>query len=834
MDTRSSVYPGPHDTPPPAPSTPSRDWRCTALFLALLAFHVIVNLWWLAQDNHPIRTDEESHMLAARQYYDVLFLTHHDSMFQKLIAVSNIPPSQPAHPPLLHILGALAMALLGYGPDVMTGVNTIAFLFTLFGCLLLFRRFLDPWESLYAVFVVSFTPIVCCSSRYFMTDVLSLTFVVWALYALLRSDYLLRTGWSFAFALLNGFAILARTTSPVYYLVPCLFAAALGLLSSLPLPNNRNTFQRPLRAYLLNSVIVLAVSIGVCAPWYFKHLDEFYDYWVYKHRGGPGGPIALFQPDTRGMDRASALDPLPAAPKPAPSSVAPGKGDAAAKTPLSGKKLSLGDQVAAPRIPWDRYPLYIRQNAVFYPMYLLGVAGIIAMLFLKRFRNSASFMIFLWVIGSWVLMTVLMKYATPRYALQAMPGFALFAALAVMAPPWRRVRQAGMIAFAALLIFQFGNLSIHAYGPIAQCGFYTRPLPSDPKLWRPYDITLYKDQLALGFSYTRLGAPVTENFKDRIFGAMVRTEASRQSLRGEYANYLRLGMRGMEFDEKHYWPDEAGKANPYRLSRLPANALPKRKLHDIGLGRVPEDLLPNLNDAEYIVYDVDSAAPQTEEQYVEFFKARGFESIERFQEARVGEVDPQTYGVLARVHAAAPIEIASNGDIDKLNLFQLYQFKRTHGLDQNPALKAYADKRFETLALGDDPKPYKLNDYLTYIRATASPEPDGWVNFLFIFHVDKAIDTDLRMYFHGRVAEADRKQLPPQYQKDGLMLWNFNPDPPTRDWPANDYVVIMRRIQPAKIKYTLKVGLYSDTVGYFGSGVPLGEMDFAAILRAKQ
>ena len=181
-----------------------------AALLALFAFHAGMNAWWLMEDNHTIRTDEEGHMHWARKYYEAMFLDKDATLMQRAVAIARVKPGNPAHPPLLHIIGAVTIALFGYGMDTLVAVNTAMFLITLIGCLLILLRFLDRWRALFTVFVISFVPIVYASSRHFMTDYVSLAIVVWALYALIRSERFRNTGWVFAFAVLNGLGFLAR------------------------------------------------------------------------------------------------------------------------------------------------------------------------------------------------------------------------------------------------------------------------------------------------------------------------------------------------------------------------------------------------------------------------------------------------------------------------------------------------------------------------------------------------------------------------------------------------------------------------------------------------
>ncbi|MBI2433745.1 MAG: glycosyltransferase family 39 protein [Candidatus Hydrogenedentes bacterium] len=209
------------------------EWRPVVfwfLFASLVVFHLVANVWWQALDIRPVRTDEEVHMQTARDYY-VAFTERpkQDNPLKLLIDVASVRPGNPVHPPLLHMLGALMILVRGYSLDTISLTVTWLFLLAMPGCYLIARRFLGPWQALFATFVFSFTPIIYGSSRWFMTDFLSMTIVVWAVYALLRTDYFHNTLWVFIFAILNGLGILARTTTFLFYLAPCAALVLWGL-----------------------------------------------------------------------------------------------------------------------------------------------------------------------------------------------------------------------------------------------------------------------------------------------------------------------------------------------------------------------------------------------------------------------------------------------------------------------------------------------------------------------------------------------------------------------------------------------------------------------------
>lgn len=811
---------------------PSRILWAAAL-LALFAFHAGMNTWWLMEDNHTIRTDEEGHMHWARKHYEAMFLDKDATLMQRAVAFARVKPGNPAHPPLLHIIGAVTIALFGYGIDTLAAVNTAMFLLTLIGCLLILLRFLDRWRALFTVFVISFLPILYASSRYFMTDYVSLPIVVWALYALIRSERFRNTGWVFAFSVLNGLGFLARSTTFLYYLIPCLFVVLAGWVAALTEGRRREW-----RILLFNCLLTAVVTAGIFSPWYFRHLDDFYHYWVNVHAGGVGGPVALLQPETpRRAARQTPEDDFnnvqqpvvsehqekqdlsgetsaPAAAAPAPPRETPAQNNA--NTPP--KRRSIWEQIRSPRVNWGRYPMHALHNAVFLPTLLLCLVGMALAFLMPKYRSFEALMLLLWLLGSWVCMTITVKYATARYILPAAPAIGVFAALAVTAPGNKVARRLCTGIFTLLLLFQYGNLTVRSYGPLAE--------------FSPDGMTIWKDYLTLGFSYTQLSVPQKANYKNRLFLGMVNAERQREFPKGEWANYLRLRMRGMEFDEVHYWRElPRGKPNPFRIKEIPADELPVRRLRSIGFAHAAEELLPVLDNADYIVYAVDLPEKELEAQWILFFLERGFQPLDRFEWPAFGEVPDRLYGVLERIPDAEPVVIAGVEDVDKLNWAQLYELRlalRNSTDPRHEAIRTYVDQRFEEEIAALALHPQEINEHLSFLYGDMAVSKDDWYVFRFIFKVNKAIDADYRIFFHGSVDESQVHLLPPAMREQGFMMWNFDPVPPTSQWPENDYVLLKHRIRAEKIKYGLKIGFYSGDQ-YFGTPLWLGEIDFGAL-----
>ncbi len=785
------------------------------LLVALLCFHFGMNLWWLAADNHTVRTDEEGHMHMARTHYEAL--TQPGSLPDHIIALSEIKLGNPAHPPLLHLLGAAMIVIFGYSIDILALTGSFLFILLLLGCYRIARTFLTAWQSLFATFVVSFTPLIFVASRYFMTDYLSLALVVWGIYALIRSEGFSRTPWVFLFAMLGGLGILTRPTHGIYLFFPTLLVMAVGCFQLWRMRADRMAAFQRLRTVCFNLILCVVVGFGVSAPWYFHHFKGFYEYWAHTHSNGQG-PVALASkasPSTKKI--------IPKAPKNTQKAVitaTQGK-----RKPHVAQRASFLHSVLHPQVPWTRYFLYVINNAVFIPLFLLSCMGLFSIFWRRPYRSIPVFVLFSWLLGSWFLLTVLLRFGTPRYALQFVPAVAFFAALAILSLPWRAFRYAAALILAAFLLFQYGNLTVHAYGPLAQV--YV-PCKFDPKIQRDYDepgLALYKDRLGLGFSFAHLTAPQKENYKDRLFQAMTAHERANQPyLSGEYAHYVRVNLRGMEFDEQHYWRD-----SPYRRKDIAPEDFPPRRFKVLAQVSTPQAGVGFLANADYVLYAIDSAFSAQEADWRKFLEMKGYELVDHWSAPRRGRVEARNYGVYGRKFKATAPKITTQDDIDKLDLMGLYQLTRSNLIQALPTpLQTHAQNRFSGI-MRQYSQPTPINEYVDYRGAFAKHLEGDWYEFNLIFFVHRPIEKDWRMYFHGHVKDEHRNELPKRCQKQGYVDWNFQPNPPTSLWPAGDYVIITHRIDAQKIPYRLRLGLFSNKDGFFGNGVELGWVDMGKV-----
>ena len=194
--------------------------------------------------------------------------------------------------------------------------------------------------------------------------------------------------------------------------------------------------------------------------------------------------------------------------------------------------------------------------------------------------------------------------------------------------------------------FQYGNLTVHAYGDTAELKIAVYPDRKFQDIYDDHGLYVYKPVLHGSFSYGCMQAPMKENFKDRLFFAMLRTEQERP-YHGIEANYMRLNMRGMTLDEEHFWLDSPV-SRPFLRKDIPPELAPYRNLRSCGWGRDLESILPALGLVDYIVYTTEAITPAQERAWLDALVARGYEQVERFHEERYGMIPARDFGLLAR------------------------------------------------------------------------------------------------------------------------------------------------------------------------------------------
>lgn len=582
---------------------------CAALLMLLCAAHGATNLWCNVRSKGVVHAEERAHVNKVREYHKVLFENPRAPLLQTVIAFAKIAPAAPVHPPLFHLLGALAMRVAGTRLIILHLLNLCFLAGLLVGFFLLCRELVGPWESLLAVTFMSLMPCVYENARLLTPCTLSALLSVWAVYALLKSGGLRYPGWVFAFACAAGLAMLSDAAALKQLLLPALAALVLGF----PAARTRGEIPR----LVLHAAIAFTVAVSVFSPWYFGHLEPFYQ--------------------TPALEQAPVLD------SPHLSSFS---------------RTDMGLDARADAKPAEDKPPVVKP-LVFWGCVALAGAGLVLSLLLRRFRTASLALFLAWGAGACLIPALFFKDETVAMG----PVLSLFAAVSIAAIPWPKPRA-----------------------------------------------------LAGGLVLLLLAAACV---------------------------YLTLQLPGM----------------------LPAQSP--------AVSKTP-------------------AAPATS-------------------------------GFIA-------INLHSQAEVDQLSFLDLYRFQRIAGRETTRyPLKAYAEKRFQSVLADLHPKPQSVNDAITFVHAGITRVENNQYQVLLIFHVEKPLEREWRMYLHGQVPEDVLAHMPEEQRGNAYKRWEFAPDPPTRLWRANDYTVIAYRFETDVPRYNLEIG-FSETDGHaLGTSVSLGTIDFATL-----
>jgi 4-amino-4-deoxy-L-arabinose transferase-like glycosyltransferase len=804
-------------------------WWPLAALAALCLLHAAANLWWLRMDNHVVRVDEESHMEYARKYYEVFALNDYSSVVEAIVAIGNIRPKTMSHPPLLHILGGLQMSLFGYSVDALSFTNTYLLVLSIVGVFLLARRWCTRPGALFVAVVFSLTPIIFAGSRFFMTDYVSMALTVWAVYALVQSDGFRHTGWVLLFAVLNGLALLCRSVNFLYLLSPAVLVYALGLWQCRP-AEGAGIYWAGLRRLAVHAAMTLVVTLGVAAPWYFRHADSIYDYWVTYRGGVTGAPIAGLD-DARvpvaSPGTAGAPAPVRAAEGGETAEAAPAKATPAHAAPVApaakpGLLKRVLNRFLYPPNGWLNYPVHLINNAMFLPLLLLALAGMAAVCVSRKLRRWDMAVLLAWVLGSWLLLQMTLRWSTPRYALQVVPALSIFAALAILSLP-KGARRVAVALVLAWLGLQYVNMTFYSPAFLHRVELPVVLAQDVQRKYHDPGLAIIKDGIAASNAFRRMGTPENYNYKDELFGAMVRAEKTGPVRAGEFADYVRLGMLGMEWDERHYWPEP----NPFLLPGTDLSALPRRKLRSVAMGDTVDSLGPYLKNADYVVYR--SFTAEKEAAWIAQLESHGFYPIHQYNEPPIGADPPGYYGVLQK-GGGSQLDLSTPDALEQLNVYDLHALLRTPGFARaKPEVQQAARQRYDQLLAQF--RPFELTSQVSLLNATLVDLGGGVFRMRYLLKINKTIERDVGIYLIGRVAPEHYGLLPDDARAKGLdyFAWHLRPVPPASQWKAGGVELIFQDFKPAPVPHALMMGLETFDGDLVGRGADLGAVNFADI-----
>jgi hypothetical protein len=240
---------------------PAVRWGLVVLGAALLL--LILDFWWFEahRSGYPFDIDEAGYTVFGVVDYIGL---HSGGISGWWEAIQH----QPTFAPLVPALTSLTVYV---HQGVLNGFAVLA-LFALLLTLLVYllaERLVGPRLGAFAAIVTATLPGTIAFSREYIFALPTATFLVGAVYAILRSDGLRSRRWAIACGVSIGLMMLSRTMAIAY--VPGILLA--GIVPML-LRDGRLGIGRK----LLNLALLMLAAVAVAATWYARNLSSVVDY----------------------------------------------------------------------------------------------------------------------------------------------------------------------------------------------------------------------------------------------------------------------------------------------------------------------------------------------------------------------------------------------------------------------------------------------------------------------------------------------------------------------------------------------------------------------------
>jgi hypothetical protein len=216
-------------------------WLTVGLFVA-------VSAWWLMHDNRVPDYDSGAHMNAAFLYFKDFSAGH---LLRPFVGFDT-------YPPLVRVVGALAIFLFGMHPMALVLSSNVVFVPLLaLGCYGVGKLLAGPRAGLLAALFALGSPMFVSMMHQYDLDPPQAAMVAVTVWALLASRRFERVGISALAGVLFGLALMTKETSAIFIA---------GLLLALVI---RGGWRQP-RGLLLFEIACIATA----GPWYAYHLDQ--------------------------------------------------------------------------------------------------------------------------------------------------------------------------------------------------------------------------------------------------------------------------------------------------------------------------------------------------------------------------------------------------------------------------------------------------------------------------------------------------------------------------------------------------------------------------------
>ncbi|HEV3070309.1 MAG TPA: glycosyltransferase family 39 protein [Solirubrobacteraceae bacterium] len=239
---------------------------------------IAVTVWWLTQDDRPPEWDNGLHTLLAFGVHDQLADGNLTGWFTEFNT----------YPPLVHILGALAVFVAGKSPmAAIIAANVVFVPLLAFSCYGVGRLAYGPRAGLLAGLFALGTPIAVSQMHVFMIDPPETAMVAASVWAILASRRFQRMGIAALAGVLVGLAMMTKETSVIFLA---------GLVAVAILRGGWRNWR--------GLCVFLVIAAAISLPWYIYHVAQLHG--LVEGQGGTGAaPTAESAPPL--LSRASLL-----------------------------------------------------------------------------------------------------------------------------------------------------------------------------------------------------------------------------------------------------------------------------------------------------------------------------------------------------------------------------------------------------------------------------------------------------------------------------------------------------------------------------------------------
>jgi 4-amino-4-deoxy-L-arabinose transferase-like glycosyltransferase len=237
-------------------------WRWALIVAAGCVVMAAINVWWVATYRHgyPMDVDENGYTMIGV----INFLNFENAGLSGWWeSVQNQTPNAP-------LLPALTSIVLIFNPGVLQGFGVLI----LFGALLTLatygigERLAGPRLGALAALAVGTSQGIFVFTHEYIFALPTAAFLSCTVYALLRSEGMLRWRWAVACGAAIGLMMLSRTMAVA-------FLPGIGVAALLPIAVN---YRDELKKRLLNLGLLVVSAVLVAATWYWKNFGPVYDY----------------------------------------------------------------------------------------------------------------------------------------------------------------------------------------------------------------------------------------------------------------------------------------------------------------------------------------------------------------------------------------------------------------------------------------------------------------------------------------------------------------------------------------------------------------------------